>query len=87
MVMNIGLFLYLMIVISLIWGRFFFFSMSGGTPRLLAYSYDIAVAVQMTLTIYGFLYVMDITNTFSYLVCLLYLFSLVIFWSAITTAK
>jgi protein-S-isoprenylcysteine O-methyltransferase Ste14 len=85
--MMIGLFLYLMIFISLVWGRFFFFSMSGGTPRLLAYSYDVAVAVQMIFTVYGFLYVMGITKTFSYLACVLYMVSLVIFWSSIATAK
>lgn len=87
MIMMIGLFLYLMIVLSLIWGRFFFFSMAGGTPRLLAYSYDFAVAVQMIFTVYGFFYVTDITKAFSFLSAVLYLISLVIFWSAIVTAK
>jgi len=87
MLMIICLFLYLMIVLSLIWGRFFFFSMAGGTPRLLAYSYDFAVVVQMVLTVYGFLYVTDITKAFSFLSAVLYLLSLVIFWSAIMTAK
>lgn len=85
--MMVGLFLYLMIVLSLIWGRFFFFSMAGGTPRLLAYSYDIAVAVQMIFTVYGFFYVTDITKAFSFLAAVLYLVSLVIFWSSIVTAK
>lgn len=87
MLMMIGLFLYLMIVLSLIWGRFFFFSMAGGTPKLLAYSYDLAVAVQMIFTVYGFFYVTDITKAFSFLSAVLYLISLVIFWSAIVTAK
>jgi protein-S-isoprenylcysteine O-methyltransferase Ste14 len=87
MLMMIGLFLYLMIVLSLIWGRFFFFSMAGGTPRFLAYSYDLAVAVQMIFTVYGFFYVMDITKAFSFLSVVLYLISLVIFWSSIVTAK
>lgn len=87
MVMTIALFLYLMIVISLVWGRFFFFSLAGGTPKFLAYSYDLAVAVQMIFTIYGFIYVMDVTKPFSYVVAILYMISLVIFWSAIVTAK
>lgn len=87
MLMMIGCFLYLMIVLSLIWGRFFFFSMAGGTPKLLAYSYDLAVAVQMIFTVYGFFYVTDITKAFSFLSAVLYLISLVIFWSAIVTAK
>jgi protein-S-isoprenylcysteine O-methyltransferase Ste14 len=83
----IGLFLYLLIVISLIWGRIFFFRMSSGTPGLLAFSYDIAVAVQMVMTVYNFYNVTDVTKLMSVLTPILYLLSLVIFWSSIVTAK
>ncbi|MDO8909574.1 MAG: methyltransferase [Pseudohongiella sp.] len=83
----ISLFLYLLIVVSLIWGRLFFFKISGGTPKILAYSYDLAVVCQMLLTTYGFIYVTDVTKPYSFFVPILYLASLVIFWRSVVTAK
>lgn len=82
-----GFFLYLLIVISLVWARFFFFKMSSGTPRLLAISYDVSVFIQMVMTVYGFNNVTDVTKLMSTITSLLYLLSLVIFWSSIVTAK
>jgi hypothetical protein len=45
-------------------GKIFFFSVNAGTTRLLDYSYDVAVAVQMIFTVYGFLNVMGITKKY-----------------------
>lgn len=56
-------------------GKIFFFSMNAGTTRLLAYSYDVAVAMQMIFTVYGFLNVMGITKTFYYFLRILYGFA------------
>ncbi|MBU2098707.1 MAG: hypothetical protein KKD00_08090, partial [Gammaproteobacteria bacterium] len=87
MLMWISLFLFLLIVVSLVWGRLFFFKLAGGTPRLLAFSYDIAVVCQMLMTVYGFIYVTDVTKLYSYLVPVLYMTSLVIFWKSVVTAR
>lgn len=87
MLMWVSVFLYLLIVASLIWGRLFFFKMAGGTSRFLALSYDISVALQMLLTVYGYIYGADITHPYAYLVPALYVLSLLIFWTSITTAK
>lgn len=87
MLASISLFLYLLIILSLIWGRLFFFKMSSGTPKILAYSYDLAVAVQMLDTVYNFNNVTDVTKLMGLLTPALYLLSLVIFWSSILTAK
>jgi protein-S-isoprenylcysteine O-methyltransferase Ste14 len=83
----ISVFLYLLIVLSLIWGRLFFFKVTGGTPKILAYSYDLAVACQMLMTVYGFIYVTDITKPYAFFIPILYLVSLVIFWMSIVEAK
>jgi protein-S-isoprenylcysteine O-methyltransferase Ste14 len=87
MLLMSGLFLYLLIVISLIWARFFFFKMNTGTPRMLALSYDLSVGVQMVFTVYNFNNVTDVTKIMGIIAPLLYLLSLVIFWSSIMTAK
>jgi protein-S-isoprenylcysteine O-methyltransferase Ste14 len=87
MLMWVSLCLYLLIVISLVWGRLFFFKLSGGTPKILAYSYDLAVVCQMVLTVYGFVYVADVAKPYAFFVPALYMLSLVIFWTSIFTAK
>ena len=87
MLIWISVFLYLLIVASLIWGRLFFFRLSGGTSKILALSYDISVACQMLMTVYGFIYVMDVTKPYAFFVPVLYLLSLVIFWSSVVAAK
>lgn len=87
MLMWISVFLYLLIVVSLVWGRLFFFKMAGGTSRLLAFSYDISVISQMVLTVYGFVYLQGVSQTWAVLVPALYVLSLVIFWMSIVTAK
>jgi hypothetical protein len=68
-------------------GKIFFFSVNAGTTRLLDYSYDVAVAVQMFFTVYGFLNVMGITKKYYYFFCVIYMVSLVILRSPIATAK
>ncbi|WP_169819490.1 methyltransferase family protein [Pseudohongiella acticola] len=78
---------YLLIVISLLWGRLRFFKVNAGTPTLAAWMYDLAVAVQMILTAYYFFSVTDVTKLMLGICLLLYLFSLVLFWWAIFTAK
>lgn len=83
----ISVFLYLLIVASLIWGRLFFFRMAGGTNKFLALSYDVSVAMQMFLTVYGFVYWTDVTKPYAYVVPVLYMLSLIIFWKSIVTAK
>jgi hypothetical protein len=60
---------------------------NAGTTRLLDYSYDVAVAVQMFFTVYGFLNVMGITKKYYYFFCVIYMVSLVILRSPIATAK
>jgi protein-S-isoprenylcysteine O-methyltransferase Ste14 len=87
MYLMLGLFLYLLIVISLVWARFFFFKMNNGTPRILALSYDLSVAIQMIVTVYSFNNVTDVTKIPGVIAPLLYLLSLVIFWSSIVTAR
>jgi hypothetical protein len=67
-------------------GKIFFFSVNAGTTRLLDYSYDVAVAVQMFFTVYGFLNVMGITKILLFF-CVIYMVSLVILRSPIATAK
>ncbi|MEX0738498.1 MAG: isoprenylcysteine carboxylmethyltransferase family protein [Pseudohongiella sp.] len=78
---------YLLIVLSLIWGRLRFFKVNAGTPRLAALLYDFAVAVQMILTAYFFINVTDVTKPVLGFCLLLYLCSLMLFWWAIFTAK
>jgi len=87
MLFNSAFVLYLLIVISLVWGRFFFFKMNSGTPKLLAFSYDASVITQMIMTVYFFNNVTDVTKLMSAISAVLYLLSLVIFWSAIVTAR
>jgi protein-S-isoprenylcysteine O-methyltransferase Ste14 len=87
MLTNIVLLLFVAIIVSLIWGRFRFFRINSGTSIWLAVTYDLAVAVQMIVTVWSFLNVTSITKL-SLLVCaLLYLLSLVLFWWSIVTAK
>jgi protein-S-isoprenylcysteine O-methyltransferase Ste14 len=78
---------YLLIVISLLWGRLRFFKVNAGTPLLAALMYDLAVAAQMILTAYLFINVTDVTKLDLGICLLLYLLSLVLFWWAIFTAK
>lgn len=87
MIMWISVILYLLIVVSLVWGRLFFFKLSGGTSKILALSYDLSVAIQMLMTVYGIIYVMDVTKPYAFFVPILYLLSLVIFWTSVVTAK
>lgn len=79
--------LYLTIVLSLVWARFRFFTINVGTGRLRALTYDFAVAIQMLSTAWLFYNVTDITKPELIICALLYSLSLVIFWSAISTAK
>lgn len=79
--------IYLLIVLSLLWGRLRFFNVNSGTPRLAALMYDLAVAVQMILTAYYFYNVTDVTKLALGICLLLYMLSLVLFWWAIFTAK
>lgn len=78
---------YLMIVLSLVWGRLRFFTVNSGTPRAAALLYDLAVAAQMLLTTYYFINVTDVTKLALGISLLLYMLSLVLFWWAIFTAK
>ena len=87
MLFPFAFFVYLLIVLSLLWGRVWFFKVNAGTPRLAALMYDLAVAVQMILTAYFFFNVTDVTKPVLGICLLLYLFSLVLFWWAIFTAK
>lgn len=48
------LFLVILIVISLIWGRLKFFRVNTGTTRLTALLYDFSAAIQMGCAIYRF---------------------------------
>ncbi|MDT8427332.1 MAG: isoprenylcysteine carboxylmethyltransferase family protein [Pseudomonadales bacterium] len=85
--MYIPAILYLAIVASLIWGRFWFFKVSTGAPRLIVLGYDIAVSCQILLTLYLFFVTPESAWVRIALVTVLYLLSLVIFWWAIMTAK
>lgn len=87
MLQFIVLFLFILIVISLIWGRLKFFRVNTGTTRLTALLYDFSVAIQMGCAIYGFLFVMDITKLLLWFCAMLYILSLVIFWLSIKEAK
>lgn len=86
MLMAVCIFLYLLIVISLVWGRLYFFKLSAGTPRVLAFLYDVAVGCQIVLTLYGFMNVTE-HSLYVLIVPFLYLLSLLVFWTAIKTAK
>ncbi|MBC55076.1 MAG: hypothetical protein CMQ34_14705 [Gammaproteobacteria bacterium] len=87
MLSSFAFFVYLLIVLSLLWGRIWFFKVNTGTPRLATVMYDLAVAAQMILTAYFFYNVTDVTKLALGICLLLYLFSLVLFWWAIFTAK
>ena len=82
-----ALVLFVAIILSLIWGRFRFFKINNGTSTWLALSYDLAVAVQMIVTVWSFLNVTSVTKLPLLICALLYLLSLVLFWWSITTAK
>jgi len=79
--------LFILIVFSLIWGRLKFFKVNSGTTRSTAFFYDMSVAIQMLSTIYGFIFVIDITKPSLWFCALLYILSLVIFWLSIREAK
>ena len=85
--MFILILLYLSIVASLIWGRFFFFKLDAGTPGLAAITYDLAVAVQVVATLYYMLTVTQITLIILVLASLVYASALFLFWWSIRTAR
>jgi protein-S-isoprenylcysteine O-methyltransferase Ste14 len=79
--------LFMSIILSLIWGRFRFFRMNSGTSWMTAFVYDTSVVVQMLSTIYGLLFVIDITKLSLWFCMLLYILSLMIFWFSVREAK
>ncbi len=85
--MWIHLILYGLIVASLIWGRFRFFKVSGGTPRVSVVLYDFAVAIQILVTFYYMISTAYVPPLLVYFCSALYLLGLLLFWWAIVTAK
>ncbi|MCB1648746.1 MAG: isoprenylcysteine carboxylmethyltransferase family protein [Pseudomonadales bacterium] len=85
--MIILLVLFVAIVLSLIWARFFFFKMTSGTPRLSALLYDAIVATQIITTLV-FMFTQS-GKSLPLLVAGIFLYSasLLFFWWAIFTAK
>jgi len=80
-------FLYVLIVLSLLWGRFSFFKVNSGAPRLTVFLYDCAVTIQIITTLYFVISVTNIAFLFIYFSIFLYIIALIIFWWAIVTAK
>ena len=85
--MLINLLLYIVIIGSLIWARLRFFKVSAGTAKLSVVLYDLAVGVQILSTLYFMVRRNDVAPVAIYLCALLYLFSLLLFWWAIRTAR
>jgi len=87
MFMIISVVLYVCIVLSLIWGRFRFFKMTSGTPRLSALLYDATVATQIVTTL--LLMFTDSGKILPLVAASIFLYgiSLGLFWWAIFTAK
>jgi len=85
--MRIILLLYVLIVLSLLWGRFRFFKVHSGAPRLVVFLYDCAVTVQIITTLYFVISVTNIAPLFIYFSIVLYFMALIIFWWAVLTAK
>lgn len=79
--------LYVAIVLSLIWGRLRFFRVQGATPLWLALSYDLAVAIQILVTVYGFVFVTQFTFFGLASAVGLYILALGLFWWSVRTAK
>lgn len=75
------------LVAGLIWGRLYFFKISGGTRRSVALAYDSAVILQVVCTYY-FLFTLELDSRIWILfAAICYLCSIAIFWWAIFTAK
>lgn len=82
-----ALILYLSIIASLIWGRWYFFKINSGTKRLYATFYDLAVAIQMLGTTWLLINRDTLSATGIWLCALSYSLSLVLFWSSVKEAK
>ncbi len=80
--------LYTCTILSLVWGRFFFFKVKSQNTRLSAILYDPVVVVHIG---YSYLSILDISRTPALwaivVACLIYIASLLLFWWGINTAK
>lgn len=78
---------YSITILSLIWGRFFFFKIKSKSSKLGSIFYDPAVIIQLSITTYTFTSLTQQANPI-FIVCIgLYLLGLSLFWWAISTSK
>ena len=78
--------MYITIIFSLIWGRFYFFKING-TSGFIAMLYDSAVTAQIVLTIYSMLTTEHVPVIFISVSTFVYFLSLSMFWWAVVTAR
>lgn len=87
MIHHVSLLLFLLIIVSLIWARLRFFRVNTGTAWWVALTYDVAVAIQMALTVWLFLSETDVSKHCLYSTATVYFMALILFWWSIATAK
>lgn len=81
------LIVYLLIVTSLLWGRFRFFNIKSSQARIGSLFYDPIVAIQVIVTLFLLFERKDIPLSSAVICLFFYLSGLFLFWWSITTAK